>query len=84
MSISERQALIDIARQAVAAHVCGFEWTMDEPAGELTRLASNAEEREAIGQRAREAVVRTRDWERIAERYFDIYGRLIERGRAAA
>ena len=53
-------------------------------AASISRLASNVEEREAIGQRAREAVVRTRDWERIAERYFDIYGRLVARNRVAA
>ena len=49
----------------------------------ISRLAGNAEERRAVGRRARESVVRARDWERVAERYLDLYGRLVPRGRAA-
>jgi len=43
----------------------------------ISRLASNPEERRAIGRRAREMVVRTRDWERVAERYLGLYGQLV-------
>ncbi len=50
----------------------------------ISRLASNPAERRAFGRRAREMVVRTRDWERITERYLEIYGQLGVRQRVAA
>jgi PEP-CTERM/exosortase A-associated glycosyltransferase len=50
----------------------------------ISRLASNPAERRIFGQRGREMVVRTRDWERITERYLEIYGRLGVRQRVAA
>jgi PEP-CTERM/exosortase A-associated glycosyltransferase len=53
-------------------------------AASISRLASNPGERRAMGLKARETVVRTRDWERIAERYLGIYEQLVAQQRAAA
>jgi glycogen synthase len=43
----------------------------------IARLADQPEERLAIGKRARELVVQTRDWRRIVERYPVIYEKLL-------
>ncbi len=45
----------------------------------LAALLDDAGKRQALAQRAREFVVRERDWERIVERYFEIYGGLMAR-----
>jgi glycogen synthase len=50
----------------------------------LTRLIDDANKRQTLAQRAREFVVRERDWERIVERYFEIYGGLVTQRAAAA
>ena len=51
----------------------------DTPAlvASIARLADHPEERMAIGRRAREMVVRTRDWRCIVERYPAIYEQLL-------
>ncbi len=48
----------------------------------IARLADHPEERLAIGQRAREFVVQTRDWRHIVERYPVIYEQLLNGRRA--
>jgi PEP-CTERM/exosortase A-associated glycosyltransferase len=50
----------------------------------LNRLADDAALRQRIGKQARAFTVRERDWERIVERYLDIYGGLIAQRRAMA
>ena len=50
----------------------------------LARLVDDAALRQRIGRQAREFTVRERDWERIVERYLDIYGGLIAQRRAMA
>ena len=50
----------------------------------LVRLADDVPLRQRIGRQAREFAVRERDWERIVERYLDIYGGLIAQRRAMA
>jgi PEP-CTERM/exosortase A-associated glycosyltransferase len=50
----------------------------------MARLVANPHERQALAQRAREFVVRERDWVRIVERYFEIYGGLLRRQAVAA
>lgn len=50
----------------------------------LTTLVNDANKRQTLAQQAREFVVRERDWERIVERYIDIYGGLVAKRRAAA
>lgn len=49
----------------------------------LLQLVVDKAKRERLAQQAREFAVRERDWERIVERYFEIYGGLSERRRAA-
>ncbi len=49
----------------------------------LAALVDDADKRQALAQRAREFVVRERDWERIVERYFEIYGGLVARRQTA-
>ena len=53
-------------------------------AGCLTRLVEDPALRQRIGKQARTFAVRERDWERIVERYLDIYGGLIAQRRAMA
>ncbi len=50
----------------------------------LARLVDDPALRERIGKDARAFTVRERDWERIVERYLDIYGGLIAQRRAMA
>jgi glycosyltransferase involved in cell wall biosynthesis len=57
---------------------------LDALADCLTRLADDAALRQRIGKQARAFAVRERDWERIVERYLDIYGGLIAQRRAMA
>lgn len=50
----------------------------------LTRLVEDHATRAALAQRGREFVLRERAWERIVERYFEIYGGLVKRHQAVA
>ena len=50
----------------------------------LARLVDDPALRQQIGKAARAFTVRERDWERIVERYLDIYGGLIAQRRAMA
>ena len=50
----------------------------------LARLVDDPTLRQRIGKNARAFTVRERDWERIVERYLDIYGGLIAQRRAMA
>lgn len=49
----------------------------------LTALVDDEGRRRTLAQRAREFVVHERDWERIVERYFEIYGGLVAQRVAA-
>ncbi len=49
----------------------------------LAGLVDDAGKRLALAQRARAFVVRERDWERIVERYFEIYRGLVTRRQTA-
>jgi PEP-CTERM/exosortase A-associated glycosyltransferase len=42
----------------------------------IAQLTSDAEARRAMGKRAREHAVSTRDWKKITERYLNVYDRL--------
>jgi glycogen(starch) synthase len=52
--------------------------------GVLSKLVAERDTRLALAQRGREFVVRERDWERIVERYFQIYGGLVKQRQSAA
>ncbi|MBI1766325.1 MAG: glycosyltransferase, exosortase A system-associated [Acidobacteria bacterium] len=49
----------------------------------LAALVNDKGKRQALAQRGREFVVRERDWERIVERYLEIYGGLAVRQQTA-
>jgi glycogen synthase len=49
----------------------------------LLQLVGNKSKREELARRGREFVLRERDWERIVERYFEIYAGIAKRRRAA-
>lgn len=73
-------------RELVRANDTGFLVEAGNPAAYaevISQLAGNAELRRDAGRRARAAVVKERDWLRIAERYLDIYAGLATRERAA-
>jgi glycosyltransferase involved in cell wall biosynthesis len=58
--------------------------SVDDLARCLTRLVDDGPLRQRIGKQARTFTVRERDWERIVERYLDIYGGMIAQRRAQA